>query len=374
MLQGLTTLKLFNASRLEAQVVARISDEYRISVMAVLRVAFLSSLALEFFTTLGIAMVAVLLGFRLLSGHMNFMPALLVLLLAPEFFLPLRKLGAHYHARMEAIGAAKGILEILNTQAPTRPSGTKILDVEGGLHVIFKGVYFAYDDNRTALSDINLQINPGETLAITGHSGSGKSTLSRLLLDFIRPRKGVITVNGIRLNELAEEQWHSHVAWVPQRPHLICGTVSENIRLGRPEADMVRVVEAARKARADGFIGKLPLGYETPVGEGGHTLSGGQRQLIAIARAFLRDAPLVILNEATANLDPDIRQQVQRAIAALVRGRSTLMIGHRVSTLGLADRIVVLHRGRVVEEGTHDELLGLEGNYARMVLAYGRPV
>ncbi len=372
-LQGLTTLKLFNASRLEARVVAKISDDYRRSVMAVLRVAFLSSLALEFFTTLGIAMVAVLLGFRLLSGHMDFMPALLVLLLAPEFFLPLRKLGTHYHARMEAIGAAKGILDILNTPAPARPSGTKTLDVKGGLHVIFKNVHFAYDDNRTALSDINLQINPGETLALAGQSGSGKSTLSRLLLNFLRPRKGVITVNGIELNELEGRQWHSHVAWVPQRPHLICGTVAENIRLGSPGADMARVVEAARRARADEFIQNLPLGYETSIGEGGQTLSGGQRQLIAIARAFLRDAPLLILDEATANLDPDTREQVQKAISALFRGRSTLMIAHRVSTLGLADRIVVLHHGRITEEGTHDELISLEGNYARMVMAYGRP-
>jgi ATP-binding cassette subfamily C protein CydD len=371
-LQGLTTLKLFNVSRQEAQVVAQISNDYRRSAMAVLRVAFLSSLALEFFSTIGIAMVAVLLGFRLLSGDMNFLPAVLVLLLAPEFFLPLRKLGAHYHARMEAIGATQGILKILNTPAPVRAEGTKTLKVEEGIHVVFQNVRFAYDGNRVALSDLNLQINSGETLALVGHSGSGKSTLAYVLLDFLRPQEGAVTVNGIKLRELAEGQWLSHVAWVPQRPHMVCGTVSENIRLGRPEADLIRVVEAARRAQADAFIRGLPQGYETPVGEGGHMLSGGQRQLIAVARAFVRDAPLVILDEVTANLDPETQEQVQRAVAALARRRSILLIAHRMSTVRIADRIAVLHRGRVVEEGTHDELLGLEGTYARMVKAYGR--
>ena len=153
---------------------------------------------------------------------------------------------------------------------------------------------------------------------------------------------------------------------------MVYGTVSENIRLGRPEADMILVVDAAHRARADAFIRRLPLGYETPVGEGGHVLSGGQRQLIAVARAFLRDAPLVILDDATANLDPETQEQVQKAIVALARGRSTLMIAHRLSTVRLADRIAVLDRGRVVEEGTHDALLGLEGMYARLLKAYRR--
>jgi len=371
-LQGLTTLKLFNTSRREAQVVAQISDDYRRSTMAVLRVAFLSSLALEFFSTLGIAMVAVLMGFRLLWGHMDFLPALLVLLLAPEFFLPLRKLGTHYHARMEAIAAAGSILEILNAQAPARARGTKTLDVKKGLHVDFQNVGFAYDDNRVALSGLNLHINPGETLALVGPSGSGKTTLSYLLLDFLRPQEGAVTVNGIDLNTLAEDQWLSHVAWVPQRPHMVYGTVSENIRLGRPKADMSRVIEAARRAQADPFIRGLPLGYETPVGESGHMLSGGQQQLIALARAFLKEAPLVILDEATANLDPETQDRVLTAMAGLVRGRTSLMIAHRLSTLRLADRIAVLHTGRVIEEGTHDRLVGLEGTYARMVGAYGR--
>ena len=369
-LQGLTTLKLFNASRLEAGVVAQISDDYRRSTMSVLRVAFLSSLALEFFSTLGIAMVAVLLGFRLLSGHINFFPALLVLILAPEFFLPLRKLGIHYHARMEAIGAARGILEILNTPVPDRIAGTKSLKVDGGLDVVFKNIHFTYDDNRVALSDLNLRIRPGETLALVGQSGSGKSTLSYLLLDFLRPRRGAVTVNGIDLRELSEGQWLPHVAWVPQRPRLISGTVAKNIRLGNPGADMTGVVDAARRARADEFIRNLPMGYETLIGEGGHILSGGQRQLIAIARAFLKDAPLVMLDEATAGLDPETQEQVQGAIADLSKGRSILMIAHRISTVRLADRIAVLHKGHVAEEGTHDELLGLGGTYARMVTAY----
>jgi ATP-binding cassette, subfamily C, bacterial CydD len=371
-LQGLTTLKLFNASRQEARVVAQMADDYRRSVMSVLRVAFLSSLALEFFSTLGIAMVAVLLGFRLLSGHMDFLPAILVLLLAPEFFLPLRKLGVHYHARMEAIGAAQGILEILNTPAPARAKGTKTLNLARGLHVAVENVRFAYDGNRVALSDLNLHIHPGETLALVGHSGAGKSTLAHLLLDFLRPQAGSVTVNGTALSELAEGQWLPHVAWVPQRPHMVDGTILENIRLGRPAAGMPQVVEAARRAQAEAFIRKLPRGYDTPVGEDGHMLSGGQRQLIALARAFLRDAPLVILDEATANLDPQTQEQVIAAIAALARGRTALMIAHRLSTVQIADRIVVLHQGKVVEAGTHGELLDLDGAYARMVGAYGR--
>jgi len=369
-IQGLTTLKLFNVSREEAKVVAQVSDEYHHSVMAVLRVAFLSSLALEFCSTLGVAMVAVLLGFRLLWGGIDFQSAFFVLLLAPEFFLPLRKLGASYHARMEAIGAAQGIVAVLNTPVPAPTRGTKTLKIDGGLHVVFQDVRYAYEGNRVALSGFNLRIKPAETLALVGPSGSGKSTVSSLLLNFLRAQKGTITVNGINLYDLAEDHWLSHVAWVPQRPHMFHGSIAENIRLGRPDADMDRVIEAARRAGADAFIRDLPLGYETPIGEGGRALSGGQRQLIAIARAFLKDVSLMILDEATANLDPETQEQTQRALAELARGRSALIIAHRLSTVRMADRIAAMVGGRVVEEGSHDELLALEGTYARMIKAY----
>jgi ATP-binding cassette subfamily C protein CydD len=369
-IQGLTTLKLFNVSREEAKVVAQVSDEYHHSVMAVLRVAFLSSLALEFCSTLGVAMVAVLLGFRLLWGGIDFQSAFFVLLLAPEFFLPLRKLGASYHARMEAIGAAQGIVAVLNTPVSIPTRGTKTLKTEGGLHVVFQDVRFAYEGNRVALSGFNLRINPAETLALVGPSGSGKSTVSYLLLNFLRAQKGTITVNGTNLYDLAEDHWLSNVAWVPQRPHMFHGTIGENIRLGRPDADMDRVIEAARRAGADAFIRDLPLGYETPIGEGGRALSGGQRQLITIARAFLKDVPLMILDEATANLDPETQEQTQKALAALAHGRSALIIAHRLSTVRMADRIATLIGGRVVEEGSHEELLALEGPYSRMIKAY----
>ncbi|MEJ2169594.1 MAG: ABC transporter ATP-binding protein, partial [Desulfobacterales bacterium] len=289
---------------------------------------------------------------------------------APEFFLPLRKLGASYHSRMEAIGAAQGIVAVLNTPVSTPTRGTKTLKIEGGLHVAFQDVRFAYEGNRVALSGFNLRIHPAETLALVGPSGSGKSTVSYLLLKFLRAQKGTITVNGVNLYDLAEDHWLSQVAWVPQRPQMFHGSIAENIRLGRPDADMDSVVEAAHRAGADAFIQDLPLGYETTIGEGGRALSGGQRQLIAIARAFLKDVPLMILDEATANLDPETQEQTQKSLAALAHGRSALIIAHRLSTVRMADRIATLTGGRVVEEGSHDELLALEGTYAQMIKAY----
>lgn len=376
-LQGLTTLKLFNVSRLEADVVARISDDYRRSVMSVLRVAFLSSLALEFFSTMSIALAAVLLGFQLLWGRMDFRPAFFILLLAPEFFLPLRKLGSGYHARMEAVGAVEKIVEVLNAPAPAQAAETlqappRAQETCEPPAIAFEGVHFSYDGLRRALADFNLRIEPGESVALVGASGAGKTTVLNLLLGFIRPGQGEIFVNGIGLHRLKEEDWLSHVAWVPQRPRMFHGTVAENIRMGRPGADGAQVEEAARLAQADQFIRELPLGYETPVGEGGRALSGGQRQLIAIARAFLKDAPLVLLDEATANLDSESQAGLQQTIARLSEGRTMLMIAHRLSTVRLADRIAVLDRGGVAEEGAHDALLHLNGFYARMVKAYRR--
>jgi ATP-binding cassette subfamily C protein CydD len=369
-IQGLTTLKLFNASRREAQVIAAISDAHRSSTMAVLRVAFLSALVLEFFATVSIAVVAVLIGFRLLWGEMTFLPGFFVLLLAPEFYLPLRQMGSHYHARMEAIAAAERLIEVLETPTSSAPANPVAVPA-GPFAIRFEQVVFDYPGGRQALRETTFHIAPGETVALVGLSGSGKSTTLNLLLGFLRPQAGQVLIDGQELAQMAHAAWLERVAWVPQRPHLFFGTVLDNIRLGRPDASLDEVVEAARLAHADAFIAQLPQGYHTPVGEGGHGLSGGQLQRLALARAFLKDAPLVVLDEPTASLDAESEAQVQAALARLAVGRTLLVVAHRLATVRRAGRIIVLDNGQVAESGSHAELLQAGGLYARLAVAYG---
>ncbi|MEN8175655.1 MAG: thiol reductant ABC exporter subunit CydD, partial [Pseudomonadota bacterium] len=247
-IRGLTTLKLFNASRAEAELVARVSDDYRVSTMKVLRVAFLSSAVLEFFSTVSIAIVAVLIGFRLLEGEMPFLAGFFVLLLAPEYYLPLRNMGTHYHARMEAVGAAERMVEILALQPPGQAEETAQVPARPW-RLAFDEVHVSYGE-RQALKGLDLSLAAGETLALVGPSGAGKSTLVNLLLGFIRPSAGHVRINETPLDAIRNEQWHQHLAWVPQNPHLFHGTLLDNIRLGVPDADMASVVRAAHQARA----------------------------------------------------------------------------------------------------------------------------
>ncbi|MEJ2453355.1 MAG: thiol reductant ABC exporter subunit CydD [Candidatus Thiodiazotropha sp.] len=370
-IQGLTSLKLFNASRREAAVIARISDDYRRTTLSVLRIAFLSAFALEFFATVSIAIVAVLIGFRLFWGELDFLYGFFVLLLAPEFYLPLRNLGTHYHARMAAIGAAEKMLEILESPLPEKHEEAKEpLLIEGPIGLHLSGVGFTYPDGRRALRSVDLSINAGERVAIVGPSGAGKSTLLNLLLGFQPPAEGEIRINGQPLGTLDPKSWHRHIAWVPQRAHLFQGSVTDNIRLAWPDADQAAVEQAARLAHADDFIRQLPQGYDTAVGEGGRVLSGGQIQRIALARAFLKDAPLVILDEATAHLDLESERSIQQAMETLAQGRTLILIAHRLSTLSGIPRILVLDRGQLAEEGNHASLLAREGIYHRLVTAY----
>jgi ATP-binding cassette subfamily C protein CydD len=370
-IQGLTTLRLFNASRREAQVIARLSDDYRRGTMSVLRIAFLSSFVLEFFSTVSIAIVAVLVGFRLYWGELDFLHGLFVLLLAPEFYLPLRNMGTQYHARMEAIGAAERMVEILATPV-TESTGTLTTTADPQqVPVRFEAVSFSYPERRPALHELDLVIRPGETLALVGASGAGKTSLINLLLGFLQPDNGRILVGDTPLQAIAPEAWRSRLAWLPQRPQLFPGSIADNIRLGRPGADMAAVRAAAARAQADTFIEALPHSWDTRVGEGGQGLSGGQVQRIALARAFLRDAPLVILDEPTANLDLESEAHIHAAMRALAAGRTLIVIAHRLRTVRDADRILVLDRGRVLHSGSHTELLQNSPPYARMVNAHG---
>ena len=369
-LQGLTTLKLFNASRREAQLIARISEDYRHSTMAVLRVAFLSALVLEFFATVSIALVAVLIGFRLLRAEMGFEAGFFVLLLAPEFYLPLRTLGAHYHARMEAIGAAERIVEILDVPLPPPASARAQPRLGHALEIRFADVHYAYEPGREALRGVDFTLAAQRVTALVGPSGAGKSTVLNVLLAFLQPQRGRVLVDAHDLNQLDPDYWLRHVAWVPQRPHLFQGSILDNIRMGDASVAFEAVRAAAREANADEFIERLPNGYDSAVGERGQNLSGGQVQRLALARAFLKDAPVVLMDEATASLDPKTEALITAAIARLARARTVLVIAHRLRTVRKADAILVMDSGRVVEQGTHEILVHGDTRYAGMVRAH----
>jgi ATP-binding cassette subfamily C protein CydD len=372
--EGLSTLKLFGASRDAAGLIGRMSEDYRLSTMRVLRVAFLSSLVLEFFTTLGVAMIAVFVGFRLYYGEIQFLPGLFVLLLAPEFFRPLRAMGTQYHARMEAIGASERIVALLETPEPETPAGVVSLPAAGPGIIRFEEVSFSYAPGEPALQGINLTLRPGERVALVGPSGSGKSTVARLLLGLAQPECGRITLGDTDLASLAPDDWFREISWMPQRPTLFAGTLAENIRLGAPDASMAEIVRAAEAAAAHRFISRLPAGYETVIGERGQGLSGGEIRRVALARALLKPARLLVLDEAEASLDAETAGLIRAAIGRLPRATAVLLIAHRLESAEAADRILVLRQGRIVEEGTPATLRAGGGDYAAMRALYQESV
>lgn len=371
-LQGLPTLKVFGRSAGEGERVAAASEEFRGRTMKVLRYAFLSGFVLEFMTAAAIALVAVTLGVRVISGNMPFEVAFVVLLLAPEFYRPLRELGVHRHAGMEGSAAADRIFEILDEPAPIRGAPATSSPFSGGLTVELSGIGYAYPgSDRAALSSLDLTLTAGTRTALVGRSGSGKSTLVSLLMRFIDLQEGSIRANGVEITDLPVETWRESVALVPQRPHLFYGSVLENIRLARPGASREEVERAAELAGAAEFIRHLPEGYETQIGERGARLSGGEAQRLAIARAFLKDAPVLVMDEPTSSLDPESERLIRASLERLARDRTVLVIAHRLNTVYGADRIAVLDDGRLAETGTHHDLIRRDGLYARLVNTYG---
>jgi ATP-binding cassette subfamily C protein CydD len=356
--EGLPTLKVFGRAKAQAETIRRVTQEHRQATMATLRITFLSSLALELIATLSTALVAVEVGLRLLAGNLGYESALLVLLLAPEVYLPLRSVGAQFHAAAEGVAAAADVLDVLDEELQRTP-GT-----EGGVgpsrvdlwtqRIHFDWVSVQYPErDRPALNGLCECIEPGEHVAIVGPSGAGKSTLLSLLLGFVQPSAGAVRIGDIDLPELdqrAVAHLRRQIAWVPQNAHLFGGSIADNIRLGQPEATAAAVARAADRAGLSALIAALPDGIDSPVGERGSLLSTGQRQRVAIARALVRDPALLLLDEPAAHLDAETADEVLSAITGFGRKRTLIVVTHDPVWASGADRVLRLQDGRLSDE------------------------
>ena len=360
MVTGLPTLRVFGRARAQVAVVRRMADAHRVATMRTLRIAFLSALVLELVATVSVALVAVPVGLRVLGGALPLQTALLVLLLTPEAYLPLRAAGARFHASVDGLTALDEALRVPSPDPPARSSGPSVPVPQRFEVIRFEGVTVRYE-RGVALRDASFEIRAGERVALVGPSGSGKSTILALLLGFVTPTEGRITVDGVDLRDLDLDRWRRRLAWVPQRPHLFAASLADNIRLGAPDAPLAQVREAVRAAALDPVVADLPDGLDTVLGERGHGLSGGQRQRVALARAFLRcrlldgeaggpqAGPLVLLDEPTARLDAASEAAVLAAARRLTAGRTAVLVAHRPALLEHVDRVLHVHDGLVRE-------------------------
>jgi ATP-binding cassette subfamily C protein CydD len=363
MIQGLPDLRLCSAAKREAESVAKVADDYRQSTMVVLRVAFLSAFTLEFFATVGTAVVAVIVGFRLFYGYLSLLDGLFVLLLAPEFYLHLRTLGQSYHARMQGLAAAEKIAPLLALPLPTEAE--EALPVAPGPPAIrFEGVTFRYGGERGGVTGVDLDLPAGSLTALVGKSGSGKTTLARLLLGLARPEEGRILVNGVDLAGRAGATWRARMAWVAQQPFIFSGSLRANLLLGCPAATDAEIHAALDSAAATDFVEHLPAGLDTLLGDRGAGLSGGELRRLALARAFLRQADLVVLDEPTAGLDSANEQLVAAALQRLATNRTVLVISHREMTVRSAQQVAVMAGGRIVEVVATQQFLAEEEAWA----------
>lgn len=339
---GLPTLKVFGRAKAQIAAIGDVTDRYRTAAMSTLRITFLSSLILELVATLSVALVAVEIGLRLMDGDLGLRTALMVLVLAPEAFLPLRLLGANYHASAEGMAAARQAFAVLETPLPVRGRRADVPDPAVAAIVVDQ-LSVEYPGRRQpALDRISLAISPGEVLAVTGPSGCGKSTLLGVLLGFVTAQGGSVRVGGVELSDLDPDAWRAQVSWMPQRPHLFAASIADNIALGRPDATGAQISEAVAAAGLREVVARKPAGLETMLGDRGAGLSVGERQRVALARAFLRDAPLLLLDEPTANLDGATEDEVLAALKRLVQGRTAVVVAHRPALVALADRVLAL--------------------------------
>lgn len=372
--QGLTTLKSFGQAKQQGKLLAKRARELYRTTMGVVAVDGASNGATIFGVSAGATFALVWGGYRVSSGELELSSLLIILMLGAEVFRPLREMAQLYHQGMTAMSAAEGIFDLLDRPVTVNaPSFYRHQDsLSNGIRlnsdISFDSVTFGYKDgSRSALKDFSFSLSKGETIGVVGPSGAGKSTIVWLLLRFYDPQHGRILLGGNDIRELPLETLRGQISVVTQDAYLFHGTVAENLRLGNPDASQGDLEEAARSANIDDFVSKLPNGYDTVIGERGVKLSGGERQRIAIGRALLKDAPILILDEALSSVDAENEASIQQALDRLTVNKTTLIIAHRLSSVIGADTIMVLDQGRLVEYGTHQELLASNGAYSTLM-------
>lgn len=340
---GLATLRANSQAHSQSGSIQIVGEEYRRETMGALRIGFLSSLVLELLAMIGVAMVATAIGIQLVGGHIELVAGLTVLLLAPELYMPLRQLGAQFHASADGMAAAERIFEVIDQPAAVAaPANPAPAPDPARWSVAMEGISYAWPGREQVLESVDLELSPGETVALVGPSGGGKSTLATLLLRLAEPGSGRITCGGVDLTEVEPREWRRQIAWVPQRPTIFAATLADNLRLYNREASDQELAIAVGTAALGDLVAGLPEGLDTMVGEGGRRLSAGQSQRIALARALLSPAPLLILDEPTAHLDTETELELAGAINDAARGRTALIISHREEPIASADRTIVL--------------------------------
>jgi len=341
--EGLASLRLAGRAGTTRAALAAVGEEHRRATMGSLRVAFLSALVLELFATIATAVIAVGVGLRVVYGHLDLEPALTVLILAPEVYLPLRLVGSRFHASMDALTTGDRIFAILELPAPPGTTGTRPAPDPRREPISFHGVHRAYPARDVAVLDrFDAHLPAGGLVAVTGPSGAGKSTLLALLAGLDQPDAGAVRVGSVDLADIDPTAWRARVAWVPQRPHLVTGTVADNLRLARSDADVTELWAALDALGIGGAVRALPHGLDTPLGEDGAGLSAGQRHRLAVARALVRDADLVVLDEPTAEVDATSAVRIAEAVRALAADRTVVVATHDPRLRALADHEVSL--------------------------------
>ncbi len=367
-LQGLATLKMFNRSQTRADEIHAQTEQFRQDTMRLLSINLISLFFIDWVSTLGTTVVACgMAAWRLQIGALTFNEAIMLTLLGVELARPLILLGSYFHAGASGVSAAQHISAILDTQIQIREKQNAFSPARCKSHIRFEKICFSYKEGELpALDDISFEINPGEMIAIVGASGAGKSSLINLLFRFFDPQSGQITMDGYPIKDMSLDWLRQQMALVTQNTYLFYGTIAENLQLGKPEATKAEIKAAAQAANIHNFISSLPSGYETQISERGLSLSGGQAQRIAIARAILKNTSIMILDEATSNVDMENELIIQEALERLFKHKTILVIAHRLSTIRRADRILVMDKGQLVESGTHEYLLNKQGIYAQL--------